>query len=201
MNALKLKFHPLTAERWSDLETLFGARGACGGCWCMAWRLSRAQFEKQKGPGNKKALKKIVATGPAPGVIAYSGKQPVGWCALAPRESYPALDRSRVLRRLDDLPVWSVSCFFVAKPFRGRGVTVALLEAAVKYALRQGATVIEGYPQDLGQGRLPAPFVWTGLLPAFVEAGFVEVARRSRKRPIVRFSKFPAKKSKPWLVS
>jgi GNAT superfamily N-acetyltransferase len=201
MNALKLKFHPLTAERWSDLETLFGARGACGGCWCMAWRLSRAQFEKQKGPRNKKALKKLVAAGPAPGVIAYAGKEPIGWCALAPRESYPALDRSRVLGRLDDLPVWSVSCFFVAKPFRGQGVTVALLEAAVKYALSQGAMVVEGYPQDLGQGRLPAPFVWTGLLPSFVQAGFVEVARRSRKRPIVRFSKLPAKKSKPRVVS
>lgn len=188
MTQKELQFRPLTPDRWPDLEALFGARGACGGCWCMTWRLSRSQFEEQKGPGNKRAFRKIVASGHPPGVLAYAGKQPVGWCAVAPREVYPALGRSRVLGPVDEQPVWSVSCFFVAREFRGQGVTVPLLQAAVKFARSQGAKIVEGYPQDLGQGTLPAAFVWTGLLPTFTAAGFKEVARRSPKRPIVRMS-------------
>ncbi|HEX7285600.1 MAG TPA: GNAT family N-acetyltransferase, partial [Candidatus Angelobacter sp.] len=164
----------------------FGAKGACGGCWCMTWRLARSEFEKQKGAGNKRAFKKIVTRGGAPGVLAYAGKQPIGWCAVAPREEYPVLGRSRVLGPVDEKPVWSVSCFFVAREFRSQGVTVPLLRAAVKFAKSQGAKIVEGYPQDLGEGSLPAAFVWTGLLPTFAAAGFKEVARRSPKRPIVR---------------
>lgn len=152
----------------------------------MAWRLSRARFEEQKGAANKRTLKRLVDSGKSPGVIAYVEGQPAGWCAIAPREEYPALERSRILARVDDQPVWSISCFFVAKEFRQKGITVPLLEAAVKFARSQGARTVEGYPHDLGNNKLPAPFVWTGLLPSFTKAGFTEVARRTPKRPIVR---------------
>src|SRR5438093_10655082 len=128
---LKLQFQPLTPPRWRDLEKLFGERGACGGCWCMWWRIKRAEFKQKKGEKNKKAFKKIVAAGDIPGIIAYADDQPVGWCALAPRKKYPLLENSRVLARIDDQPVWSVVCFFVAKPFRGKGVTGQLAKAAV----------------------------------------------------------------------
>jgi GNAT superfamily N-acetyltransferase len=186
MNPPKLNFHPLTPDRWPDLEALFGARGACGGCWCMAWRLSRSDFNKKKGAANKRALKKLAGEKIAPGVLAYVGKEPAGWCAIAPRESYPVLGNSRILAPVDDRPVWSVSCFFVAKPFRRQGMSAELLRAAVKYAKKNGAKIVEGYPNDLGKGVLPDVFVWTGLLPAFRNAGFKEVVRRSAKRPIVR---------------
>src|SRR5262245_51876868 len=99
---MRLTFHPLTPARWRDLETLFGERGACGGCWCMSWRLRRAQFDAQKGTRNKAAFKRIVATGPAPGVLAYSGLQPVGWCAVAPREVHRRMEKSRILAPVDD---------------------------------------------------------------------------------------------------
>ena len=98
-SALKLKFHPLTSERWNDFEKLFGSNGACGGCWCMWWRLKRSQYEKQKGAGNKKAIKKIVNSGNIPGIIAYDGSNPIGWCAIEPRESYALLENSRVLEK------------------------------------------------------------------------------------------------------
>src|SRR3970040_1081116 len=111
-------FYPLTPSRWPDLVSLFGARGACGGCWCMAWRLPHSQWAQQKGSRNKSALKRIVNAGTPPGVLAYAGKQPIGWCALAPREQYVALGRSRVLAPLDSKPVWAISCFFVEKLFR-----------------------------------------------------------------------------------
>ena len=177
---------PLTPDRWADLEVLFGARGACGGCWCMSPRLTRADFVRRQGAANKRAFKRIVQTGEPPGILAYAGDTPIGWCALAPRETYVRLERSRVLKPVDDQPVWSVVCFFVAKPYRRKGVSVRLLKAAVTYAKRQGARIVEGYPFDYKSKQTPDPFVWTGLMGAFRNAGFTEVIRRSPSRPIMR---------------
>ena len=180
-----LQFRPLTTRNWADLEELFGPRGACGGCWCMTWRLSHAAFQKNKGARNKQAFHGIVASEEPTGVLAYSAGKPVGWCAVAPREAYVRLENSRVLKPVDDQPVWSVSCFYVARPYRRTGLTQALLEAAVEYARQRGAKIVEGYPQDL-QKDLPSAFVWTGLLPTFRKVGFKEVVRRSPTRPIMR---------------
>jgi GNAT superfamily N-acetyltransferase len=185
-DSVSLTFHPLTVERWRDLETLFGDRGACGGCWCMSWRLRRSQYEKQKGPRNKAAFKSIVTSGPAPGVLAYSGTQPVGWCAVAPREVHQRLENSRILAPVDDQPVWSVTCFYVAKLFRRAGVSVQLLRAAVAHAMRLGATIVEGYPVEPRKDPMPDVFAWTGIGSAFRKAGFKEVARRGASRPIMR---------------
>src|SRR5438270_9921482 len=124
---LQLEFKPLTPARWADFERLFGTNGACGGCWCMLWRLKRSAFDSQKGQGNRDAMHELVAGGEVPGILAYVGDEPAGWCAVAPRDRYPALARSRVLRPIDDTPVWSVSCLFVARAFRKRGVSVGLL--------------------------------------------------------------------------
>lgn len=176
----KLEFHPVTPKRWRDLEKLFGERGACGGCWCMWWRLKWSQFEKQKGAGNKKALKKIVKSGEAPGLLAYAGGGPVGWCSIAPRESYPRLERSRILKKVDD------------QPYRRQGLSVKLLRAAVAYAKKKGARMVEGYPVEPKRSPMPDVFAWTGLASAFRRAGFKEVLRRSPTRPIMRY---PARKS------
>src|SRR5947209_17336098 len=143
-----LHFRPLTMDRWTDFETLFGERGACGGCWCMLWRLKRAVFDRQKGRGNREAMRQLLASGEVPGILAYASGVPVGWCAVAPREHYPALERSRVLKRIDDRPVWSVSCLFIAKGYRNRGVSVELLKAAVAHVRANSGTVVEGYPVE-----------------------------------------------------
>jgi len=181
----KLEFHPLTSVRWDDVETLFGPRGACGGCWCMYWKLPRAEFAKLKGEGNRRAFRKIVKAGSVPGILAYADGKPVGWCAVEPRAEYPVLARSRVLAPLDDRPVWSVTCFYVARGHRRKGVTVQLLRAALKHVRRRGGRVVEGYPV------VPKPyhtssttFAWTGFAPAFEAAGFKDCADRSR--PIMR---------------
>ena len=171
-SSLKLEFHPVTPERWDDLEHLFGKRGACGGCWCMWWKLKRSEFEKWKGEGNRKALKQLMDSGEAPGLLAYLDGEPVGWCAVAPREAYPVLDRSRILKRVDDEAVWSIVCFFVARNFRRKQVTTELLKAAVQYGKDHGARIVE---------------VFTGTASAFLKAGLVEVVRRSETRPIMRY--------------
>jgi GNAT superfamily N-acetyltransferase len=183
---MTVKVHPLTAARWPDLEQLFGKRGACGGCWCMLWRLKRSQYEAQKGEKNKQALRKIVQSGKVPGLLAYVGGQPVGWCALAPREAYSALGRSRVLQPLDDKPVWSIACLFVARAYRMKGVSVELLKAAIKHVGKSGGSMLEGYPQDPKKNPMPDVFAHTGILSAFRSAGFTEQLRRSPTRPIMR---------------
>ena len=152
----------------------------------MSWRLRRSQYEAQKGPRNKAAFKSIVANGPAPGVIAYSDSRPVGWCAVAPREVHQRLENSRILARVDDQSVWSVTCFFVARPFRRAGVSGQLLKAAVAHARKLGAKCVEGYPVEPRKDPMPDVFAWTGIGSAFRKAGFKEVARRSSSRPIMR---------------
>ncbi len=181
-----LQFHPLTLDRWGDLEELFGERGACGGCWCMWWRLKRSEFELQKGAKNKAALKKIVKSGQVPGILGYSAGKPIAWCSVGPRETYASLERSRVLKRIDDKPVWAAVCLFVAKAFRRKGVSIEMLKAAVRYAKEKGAGIVEGYPVEPKSGRWPDAFVYTGLPSAFREAGFEEVRRPSPTRRIMR---------------
>ncbi len=176
----------LTIERWPDLEMLFGVRGACGGCWCMWWRLSHSQWTANKGDRNKSAFKRVVKAGPPPGLIGYAEGQPVAWIALGPREDYPRFERSRVLKALDDQRVWSITCFFVLKSHRRRGYSVRMLKEAVDFARSCGARIVEGYPIDPRQKESPDAFVWTGLSSTFVRAGFTEVARRSPTRPIMR---------------
>jgi len=180
-------FHPLTPERWADFEKLFGPRGATGGCWCMYWRLPRTQYEEQHGELNRRNMKALVDSGNIPGILAYSDGEPVGWCSVAPREEFATLSRSRVLKPVDDQPVWSVVCFFVARGQRHKGLTVQLLKAAVEYARANGARIIEGYPVEPKEGKSPDVFVYTGLFSAFKQAGFSEVLRRSETRPIMRF--------------
>ena len=152
----------------------------------MSWRKPKAEFERGKEGANRASLRGVLKKGPPPGILAYADGDPIGWCAVAPREVYVRLAGSRVLRPLDDKPVWSVSCLFVAKPWRRRGVSVELLKAAVDFVKRQGGTIVEGYPVAPKQGALPDAFAWTGALAAFLKAGFREMPRWSESRPIVR---------------
>lgn len=186
MSRKRYDIHPVTPERWDDLEALFGPRGACAGCWCMFWKKPRSEFERGKGEGNRRALRTSVTRGEVPGLIAYDGEVPVGWCAVEPRERFPGLARSRVLAPVDEAPVWSVPCFFVARGWRRKGVTVALLRAAAAHAASRGAKLLEGYPIAPKQGKVADAFAWTGIAGAFEKAAFEEVARRSPTRPIMR---------------
>lgn len=182
-----LEFHPLTKERWADFEDLFGARGAYGGCWCMWWRLTRREFEEGQGEGNREAMHSIVSGGEVPGILAYEGGKVVGWCSLAPRESYGSLNRSPVLKRIDDKQVWSIVCFYVAKDHRRKGIVRKLIHAAVDYVQSQGGKVVEAYPTIPKGERVPPVSSFMGFPSIYESVGFVECARPSKSKVIMRY--------------
>ncbi|SFU74577.1 Acetyltransferase (GNAT) family protein [Polaromonas sp. YR568] len=188
---MKLTVRPLTPERWPDLEALFNAKGCsvARGCWCMFYRRSGARGPLPSGTtaaqANRADLKKLVNAGTPPGLIGYRGKVPVGWVSLGPREDYAKLKRSPVMKPVDDKPVWSVICFVVPAEHRGQGVARALLDGAIAYAKKQGATLLEAYPVDK-PGRSHDDFMWFGAKSMYDDAGFAEVARRKPQRPVVR---------------
>jgi GNAT superfamily N-acetyltransferase len=179
---MKLVIRPLTPAQWPALEDLFGTNGACSGCWCMYWRIG-STYHKRPRAQNKAAFREVVRRGPPPGLLAFDGDTPVGWCQLTRRDALPWLDRTWRLARVDAVPVWSLSCFYVRKDYRKRGVTSALIAAAVQAAKRGKAPALEAYPLDAD---LTPSASGTGFASAFARAGFKTVARRVPSRPIMR---------------
>jgi len=188
----KFNIFPATADRWPDLEALFGEHGAYGNCWCTFWRIKRSEFGKLKSEEKKALLKEWTTLPIAPGVLAYDGGQAVGWCAIQPRETLLPLAKSRILKPVDDQPVWSIVCYFVAKTARRQGVMQALLRGAIEYARQNGATIVEGYPLDMQSAPLDGKKLtgysgFMGIASVYRELGFVEVGRASETQMIMRY--------------
>lgn len=179
---MKLTIRPLTPDLWPALEDLFGEKGACNGCWCMYWRIGSA-YRRNARASNKAAFREVVKQGPPPGLLAFDGDLPVGWCQLTPRDALPWLDRSWRIRRVDVVPVWSISCFYVRIGYRRKGVTAALIGAALKAAKRAKAPALEAYPLDANETPSSSS---TGFVTTFERAGFKMIARHVAPRPIMR---------------
>ncbi len=179
-----LSIRPLTSVRWPALEDLFGPAGASNGCWCMYWRLGPSYKDRPR-EDNRHDLQQLAASGQPPGLVAFDGSTAVGWCELAPRAELGWLAQARGLQPVDDLPVWSVPCFYVRRNHRGRGVMGALIDAAVLAATSAQAPALEAYPVDTATpghtGNL-----FPGVASAFAERGFTIVARRRPDRPVMR---------------
>lgn len=187
MKKLKIIFKELSINTWMDFEKLFGERGACGGCWCMYWRLRNKDFENQKGSGNKIAMKNLVMEEYQIGIIMYADKVPIGWCSVAPREDFIRLENSKILKPIDDKFVWSIACFFIDKKYRRQSYSVELLKGVIKFSKKKNVKILEGYPNEPKKDNMPAAFAWTGIASAFKNTGFKEVIRRSETRPIMRY--------------
>lgn len=189
--APKLTVRPLTPERWPDLEAVFNARGCsvARNCWCMYYRRSGSRGPLPAGTtyaqANRAELRALVDAGEPPGLIGYLGRKPVGWVSLGPREDFAKLQRSPVMKPVDDQPVWSIVCFVVPAEHRGQGIARALLDGAIAYAKKRGARLLEAYPVDK-PGRASDESMWFGAKSMYDAAGFEEVARRKPQRPVMR---------------
>lgn len=182
---------PLTPDRLPDLRRLFDEGGDPKACQCAFWRVPASGWGDWTRERNRTALEPVADRTPAPGLVAYADGEAVGWVSIGPREDYVRLERSKVLARIDDRPVWSIVCFVVSRRWRGRGVAGALLDAAVEHARTNGATLVEAYPVDPSRRRVSAAAAYMGPLGMFERAGFTVAARqqwnaKSPIRPIVR---------------
>lgn len=185
-----LTVRALRADDWALVERLFGSNGACGGCWCMHWRMEKgADWGREKGARNRRALERLVQADSVHAVLALAEDEPVGWCCLGPREDFARLGRSRVLRFESPPGTWAVVCFFIPARWRNRGVASALLAGAIELARQRGAPALEGYPvQDKSDGskRYPATFAYTGVPRLFERAGFRDVTPEGATRLVFR---------------
>ena len=177
-----LVFHEVTPARWTDLVRLFERRGGPRYCWCMEWRTTPKEF-RSAGRGRLKAgLAQRVHQGVPIGILGYLNDDAIAWCSIAPRPTYrsglagdtPAGDEAE--------NVWSLVCFFVAKPYRGKGTMRQLLGAAVEHAWKRGATVVEAYPVDPDS----PSYRFMGFVPSFKAAGFREIGRAGTRRHVMR---------------
>ncbi len=203
---MKLRIEELTPALWPALVELFGPKGACGGCWCMAWRLRKGeQYDEIKGEPARRRLKLLVDRGEALGLIAFATEagepdkteRPIGWCTFGPRPSFARLDRAPSLACDDASEVWSVPCFYIKRGWRNRGVATALLARAVAAARARGAKIVEGYPvNDKSGKRLVDTFSWTGTRPQFRKNGFRAVGPRDGGRQRMR-RRFAVRAPKP----
>ena len=184
--ASDFEFKPVTLSVWDDFVSLFNEPGIQNGCWCMYWRLRRADCQHGYGEGNKQAFKAVLESGQVPGILAYHQGRPVGWCAIAPRQDTSVLDRSPTLKRVDDQPVWSITCFFISKPYRRQSMTENLIRAALDYARQHGAQIVEAYPLRTEITKLLPYERYMGIQSTFERLGFAVVAQRSQRRPVMR---------------
>lgn len=184
-----MRFAELTRETWPSLEELFSANKTVAGCYCTWFMRTAREMEAQWGEGNKRFLREMVRAGEPLGVLALddsSDDRPVGWVAVAPRTTYPRLLRSKTMASDAGPGTWSVTCFFVHRSARRRGLASTLVDAAVDFARERGATSVEGYPVDTSGQRKPSSDLFHGTLEMFLAAGFELVERRWPSRALVR---------------
>ncbi|MFT5750091.1 MAG: GNAT superfamily N-acetyltransferase [Ancylomarina sp.] len=182
----RLSFQALNSSNFEDFEYLFKEKGVCEGCWCMQCRLPADEFEANKGNGNRLAMKALVESGQIPGIIAYNDTEPVGWCSLGDREDFPRLPKSHEMKIIDE-QTWIISCLYIRKGWRRRGIKRALLKYLIAYCQTKGAHVLESHQCNSNFSKYPDNFAWTGIEKAYEAVGFVKVDKPSDKRPIMRY--------------
>ena len=182
-------YKPLNKHTWNDLELLFGEKGACGGCWCMYWRLRNKEYETYKGGKNKELFQILADENKPLGILAYEKKTPIGWCSISPRRSLIRLETSRLFKPTDTILAWSITCLYVNKYYRNKGLSTQLINHASEYAFENGAEYIEAYPIQPKKNKMPDVFAFVGIKTAFEKSGFEVVKQPSETRLIMRKTK------------
>jgi GNAT superfamily N-acetyltransferase len=186
-------FKPVTTETWEDLVQLFEGHGNPGYCWCTYWRLSSKDYSEKNSGQRRETLKSRVDAGQPVGILAYLDGQPAAWCSIGPRAGHERVVRARSIKKVDERPAWSITCFYISRDARGQGMMSKLLTAAVEYAAGHGAENIEAYPVEPemgedGQLNYRVIYGYMGYVSTYEKAGFVDVTPPDSKRRVVRLN-------------
>ena len=175
----ELVFREVDRDSWSDFAALFGAKGGPSYCWCMAWRPMSPKDRAGSSAVRRKAMKALVDAGVPVGILAYRDDAPVGWCSIAPRDSYRPLGGPE---EEGEGTIWSIACFFIPREHRGERLSEELLDAAIDHARGKGASVVEAYPVDPDS----PSYRFMGFVDLFRRKGFRKVARAGTRRHVMR---------------
>lgn len=182
-----LTVRPLTAKDWPHISALFGDKGACGGCWCMYWRVQRGgrTWDEMRGSNARDHFRALIESGKVHGLLAFEAGIPIGWVCVGPYDDFPRLETVRALKRERPAGTWSITCFYIPPRYRNSGIATRLLVAARDLAKKHNAKVVEGYPVIVHPGKqLPGAFAWTGVPRMFAKAGFRKLGNDKTPRHI-----------------
>lgn len=163
--------HPVTPDRFEDFADIVNRTRRTDACWCLSHRLRAAEISELGGGSREQAMRRLCEREHPPGVVTYRDGEPVGWCNIGPRAEITRLAGSRLIRPVDDLPVWSIVCVVVRAGRRRQGVTAPLIEGAVAFAASHGAPAVEAHPVD-PPGRMDLTMAFVGTRSMFERAGF-----------------------------
>lgn len=163
---------PVTPDRVDDFVAVANPNRRASHCWCLSHRLTAREVSDLGDGSRESAFRELCGRENPPGVIGYDDGEPVGWCSIGPRSENTRLSGSRLIRPLDDLPVWSIICVVVRGGHRRRGYTTPLIEGAVGYAASRGAPAVESYPVDPGSERIDLTMAFVGTRAMFEKVGF-----------------------------
>lgn len=176
-----LRFAAVTWQTQGDFERLFAAKGGPSYCWCMAWRPVSTR-EHLSNAARKAEMTRLIEANTPVGILAYAKDEPIGWCSVAPRETYRRLSNQQDDQEGD---VWSIVCFYIPRPLRGGGLAVALLDAAIEHAFKNGANVVEAYPVD----KASPSYTFMGFRDMFLKVGFQEIGTAGSRRHVMRLER------------
>ena len=165
------KTRQVTPDRFEDFADVINRTRRVNHCWCLSHRLQAAEIEQLGGGNREQAMRRLCERDHPPGVVTYRDGEPVGWCNIGPRTEITRLTGSRLIRPVDELPVWSIVCVIVRPGHRRQGVTAHLIEGAVAYAASHGAPAVEAYPVD-PSGRMDVTMAFVGTKSMFEHVGF-----------------------------
>lgn len=163
--------HPVTPDRFDDLADVINPNRRETHCWCLSHRVGAKEIEQLGGGSREQAMRALCERDVPPGVVTYRDGTPVGWCNIGARSDIPRLVQSKLIRPVDDVPVWSIVCTVVRGGHRRQGVTQQLIEGAVQWARSQGAPAVEAHPVD-PDGRMDLTMAFVGTRAMYERAGF-----------------------------
>jgi GNAT superfamily N-acetyltransferase len=179
---VKLTFRPVTTATKGDFEALFESPGGPSYCWCMYTRLTKGEAKTAtNAPSRKPMMMARIENRVTIGLVGYDKGTPVAWVSIAPRETFSQLKGPEAA---EGEAIWSLSCMYIQRKYRGAGLGHQLIDAAVKYARKRKADIVEVYAVDPDS----PSYRNMGFVPAYEKAGFNRIEKLGSRRTIMRLA-------------